>query len=88
MKVVWECLSTKFEVEKTKSSVLELIKGMEGGNAPHRANALKFGLDKALRGRSVGEGRKVEGEPSSTPTAQNYPSIWRPGRGRGFRDRS
>lgn len=83
MKMEWKYLSTKLEVEKTKSSVLELIKGMEGGNAPHRVNALKFGLDKALRQKCVDEGREAEGEPSSTPTAQGHPRISVQSTGRG-----
>ena len=46
-----ECkhLSEELRTERTITSALELIKGMEGGDAAHRANALKLGLYNALR---------------------------------------
>lgn len=47
----WKYLGIKFKAEGTTASVLELIKGMEGGNAMHRTDALKFGLYDALRKR-------------------------------------
>ena len=49
MKMGWKLLGGKFKTEKTTASALELIKGMEGGNAAHRANVLKFGLYSALQ---------------------------------------
>ena len=49
MEMGWKHLSGKFKTEKTTASALELVKGMEGGNAAHRANVLKFGLYSALQ---------------------------------------
>lgn len=45
----WKRLGAELETEKTTATVLELITGMQGGSARHRADALKFGLYTALR---------------------------------------
>lgn len=45
----WKHLSTNLKTERTGTSVLDLIKGMQGGDATHRVDALKFGLYCALR---------------------------------------
>ena len=49
MEMGWKHLSSRLKTKKTMASALELIKGMEGGNAAHRANALEYGLYSALR---------------------------------------
>lgn len=49
MAMGWEHLGAKMKTERTTASVLELIKGMEGGGVAHQADPLKFGLYNALR---------------------------------------
>ena len=49
MAMGWKHLGAELKTERTTTSVLDLIKGMEGGDAAHRAGALKFGLYNALR---------------------------------------
>lgn len=51
----WKHLGGKLKAER-KTSVLELIKGMEGGGAIHRVDALKFGLYSALRRKGPAQG--------------------------------
>jgi len=52
MEMGWKHLGAELKTDSTKTSVLEFIKGMEGGDAAHRADALKFGLYNALRQKS------------------------------------
>jgi len=49
MAMGWKHLGAELKTERTTASVLDLIKGMERGDAVHRAGALKFGLYNALR---------------------------------------
>lgn len=49
MAMEWKHLGAELKTERTTISVLELIKGMEGGDVAHRADALKLGLYNALR---------------------------------------
>ena len=51
MAMGWKHLGAELKTERTTASILELIKSMEGGDAAHRAGALKLGLYDTLRQR-------------------------------------
>jgi len=51
MAMGWKHLGAELKTEKTTASTLELIKSMEGGDAEHRAGALKLGLYNTLQQR-------------------------------------
>ena len=44
MEMLCKLLGKRFREESITASVVDLIKGMEGGNAAHRAGALKLAL--------------------------------------------
>ena len=45
----WKYSNAELKAEKVNGSIREVVQGMAGGNAPHQADALKFGLYNVLR---------------------------------------